>query len=124
MINRITPQEILRSVVLILALLVPFKLHAQQYGARSFALAPDGLNVVSILWERQDLSLAPSGAILFKDADVRIDALSLAYNHYFDLLGRTAQVNFAVPYVFIDAATGTTFSRPPLQGLRLEADSD
>ena len=110
-------------IVLILSLFVHSSSFAQQYGARSFALAPDGLDVIAMMWERQDLSLDPSG-ILFKDADFRVDALSLSYSHYFSLFDKTSQVNFALPYVFIDASTGTTFTRPPLAGLELEANPE
>lgn len=105
-------------------LAMPSALYAQQYGARSFVIAPKGLNVLGVMWEHQDLSLDPTGSILFEDADVTIDALSLTYNRYFSLLGKTAQVNLAIPYVFIDAATGTIITRPPLQGKRLEADPE
>jgi hypothetical protein len=106
------------------SLALPSTLRAQQYGIRSFAIAPEGLNVVSLMWEHQDVSLDATGSILFKDADVKINALSLTYSRYFALFGKTAQVNIALPYVFIDAATGTTFTRPPLQGQRLEADPE
>jgi hypothetical protein len=123
MFTRIVHQAALNSVFCVLTLLVPITLHAQQYGVRSFAIAPEGLNIAAVLWEHQGLSLDP-GSILFKDADIRIDSISLNYSHYFGLFGKTAQVSVGVPYVFIDASTGTTFSKPPLAGLRLEAEPD
>jgi hypothetical protein len=112
------------SVICAFALLIPLTLHAQQYGVRSFAIAPSGLDVIAFMWEHQNVSLDSTGKILFKDANVKINAFNVSYSHYFNLLGKTAQVNIAVPYVFIDAKTGTAFTRPPLAGLTLEADPE
>ena len=41
-------------------LTMPSALYAQQYGARSFVIAPEGLNVLGVMWEHQDLSLDPT----------------------------------------------------------------
>ncbi len=108
----------------VFTLLLPLTSHAQQYGPRSFAIAPEGLNVATIIWEHQNVSLDSTGTILFKDANVKIDALNLTYSHYFNFLGKTAQLNLAIPYVFIDAETGTIITRPPLTGKILEADPE
>ena len=111
-------------IIFVISIYIPRSLYAQQYGPRSFAIAPEGLNVATAIWEHQNVSLDSTGTILFKDANVKIDVLNLTYSHYFSLFGKTAQVNFAIPYVFIDAETGTTFTRPPLEGKVLEADPE
>lgn len=124
MFQRIGHRALLTSLVCMFIFMAPLALQAQQYGPRAFVIAPEGLNVAAAIWEHQAVSLDPTGSILFVDAEVKIDVLNLTYIRYFDLFGKTAQVNLALPYVFIDAETGFIFTRPPLEGLTLEASPD
>jgi hypothetical protein len=91
-------------LILFLSVGIGNNLIAQQYGANSFALAPEGLNVIAAMWEHQGVNMLPSGA-LFKNSELKIDVFSLSYSKYFSVAGKTAQVNFAVPYLFIESKT-------------------
>ncbi len=88
----------------IISILFSNPISGQQYGYNSFALAPKGLQAISFFWEHQGLNVNPAG-ILFKRADLNTDAFNLSYSYYFSLAGKTAQVNVAIPYVFVDAST-------------------
>jgi hypothetical protein len=100
-------------LVVFVLLLFSQNSHSQQYGYNSFALAPEGLDVVAAFWEHQGVNVNPGG-ILFEDSKLKIDAFNLSYSKYFSVAGKTAQVNVAVPYVLIDGKTEFGFDGIPL----------
>lgn len=87
------------SSVLVFALffvMLPGKSKAQGDGPRAFLLAPRGLWGVNSKWLDLNQNLLPSGNILIKNADIKVDVFPVTLFHTFAINDRFAQVMLMV----------------------------
>ncbi|MCI0388189.1 MAG: transporter [Acidobacteria bacterium] len=90
----------------IIVLVVTFTIGAaaQELEPRTYSPTPVGMNflVVSYTYQTGDIFLDPSLPI--KDTEVSLNATVIAYNRTFGLVGRSASMLVALPYVWGEAS--------------------
>lgn len=69
---------------------------AQGDGPRAFLLAPKGVWGINPKWMNLNQNFLPSGSILVKNADIKVDVFPTSLFHTFGIGGRYAQLIFMV----------------------------
>ena len=82
------------------ALLVypPLVLRAQELAPRAYLITPIHFNAVTLTWSFYDGSIDFNGVFPVNDAKGKYNVPIFSYYHSFDLLGRSANIVFALPY--------------------------
>jgi len=106
-------------VALAAALIHMPRADAQELEPRAYSVSPVGVNIVALGYGRSvgDLSFDPTLPI--EDAEATINASSVGYFRAINLLGRSANVAVAVPYLWGNAQgrLGGEFQSPTRSGL-------
>ena len=84
---------------------------AQSLSPRAYVITPVDSNAVIAQYSYADGNLQFNGAVPITGATATIDTGALGYYHAFSLLGRSANVDVAVPYAFGDFK-GTILQAP------------
>lgn len=78
-----------------------------QYGPRAFSTAPSGTQAVSLTYDEMDLGIGVNGILLSRINNKAVSAYA-TYLRYFSLKGKTASLQFSLPYVDIKSNVETT----------------
>lgn len=92
---------------LLLLVLLPYSVRAQDLAPRAFWPSPVGTNVASVSYLRSQGDIVVDQSLPITGVDSSIDYLQLAYQRTFDLAGRTATASIA--QVFSDGTTEANF---------------
>jgi hypothetical protein len=71
---------------------------AQSLAPRAYVITPTGYNVIDLQYAYQDGSLQFPGGVPITGATADINLVALSYYHSLGLLGRSANLTFALPY--------------------------
>jgi hypothetical protein len=77
---------------------------AQTLEPRAFSNSPVGLNFLVVGYAYSHGEVAFDSAVPIKDASLTTHSTFLGYGHVFDLWGRTAQLDVALPYAWVSGS--------------------
>jgi hypothetical protein len=91
-------------VLVVAALGVAVGVEAQTLEPRAFSNSPVGLNFLVVGYAYSHGDVALDSAVPIKDASLTTHSTFLGYGHVFDLWGRTAQLDVALPYAWVSGS--------------------
>src|SRR5437868_15239776 len=86
------------------AALIPALAAAQELEPRAYSNAPAGTNFAIAGYTRLSGPVLPSPTVVAVDIDARVNAYTLGYARFTELLGLSANFAIVVPYVDADIA--------------------
>jgi hypothetical protein len=92
------PLRRLVAAPFLLAILLPALGNAQDLEPRRWSHLPVGVNFAAAAYAYTDGNIFLDPAVLVEDAQAEIHTLGLGYVHSFGLFGRSARIDFGVPF--------------------------
>ena len=106
--NEYTNNCFKQLIAFVFCALLCFQCASQGDGPRSNLLSPKGLWGVNAKWINMNQNITPSGNILLKDADIKVNVFPIAVFHTFQIKGQLAQITaLIVP----GKTTGTLYAQ-------------
>jgi hypothetical protein len=87
-----------RVVAALLLLAAAVAARAQEIEPRAYSNVPVGVNFLIVGYARSDGGLATDPSLALENADLRSDAMALAWARGIDVLGRSGKIDLLVPF--------------------------